>query len=153
MNIDLTLIGEDGREFAGEETVDILGLNEEGVRLNGVISCRFFAQIVSQRLILKGTWCIPLELECCRCGEFFSTTLSDSSFLRDYAVSDEMAAVDITEDIRESVLLELPNFPLCGEACRGRSLYCGQNLNRTDCGCSAPAKGGTWDALNGLDLK
>ena len=43
--------------------------------------------------------------------------------------------LDLTELLREQVLLGLPHYPLCSEECRGLCLRCGQDLNRKKCGC------------------
>ncbi len=44
-------------------------------------------------------------------------------------------------DIRELILLELPDYPLCGESCLGLCPRCGANLNNGPCGCE-PLKEG-----------
>ena len=38
-------------------------------------------------------------------------------------------------DIRELVLIELPDYPKCRESCRGLCPSCGKNLNRGECSC------------------
>ena len=43
--------------------------------------------------------------------------------------------IDLTPLIREQVLLELAERPLCREECRGLCPQCGENLNEGDCGC------------------
>ncbi|MCL5263846.1 MAG: DUF177 domain-containing protein [Chloroflexi bacterium] len=48
--------------------------------------------------------------------------------------------LDLTEAVREYVLLALPMQPLCSEACAGLCPKCGQNLNRGKCDCpTSPA--------------
>ncbi|MFZ5814255.1 MAG: YceD family protein [Bacillota bacterium] len=43
--------------------------------------------------------------------------------------------IDLTEPLRENILLELPMKPLCDEACKGLCPTCGTNLNEGRCGC------------------
>lgn len=38
-------------------------------------------------------------------------------------------------ELRESVLLELPSLPLCREDCKGLCPRCGENLNEGPCSC------------------
>jgi uncharacterized protein len=47
----------------------------------------------------------------------------------------EAHEVDVTEAIRQSVLLELPMKPLCRVDCAGLCIHCGNNLNEGPCGC------------------
>ena len=39
------------------------------------------------------------------------------------------------EDIRELILIDLPDYPLCRPSCLGLCPHCGADLNRGDCGC------------------
>ena len=60
---------------------------------------------------------------------------------------------DISGEIREELLLELPMNLLCDPDCRGLCPECGADLNRGDCGCRRNSgAGGVWDALDGIDL-
>lgn len=43
--------------------------------------------------------------------------------------------IDLTEVVRQHLLLALPMKPLCQETCRGLCPRCGKNLNEGDCGC------------------
>ena len=43
--------------------------------------------------------------------------------------------LDLTDDVREDILLSLPLKFLCQEDCRGLCPHCGQNLNEGTCSC------------------
>ncbi|MBW6431994.1 DUF177 domain-containing protein [Patescibacteria group bacterium] len=43
--------------------------------------------------------------------------------------------VDITEPIREEILLSLPFKKICEETCKGLCVHCGKNLNTGKCKC------------------
>ena len=43
--------------------------------------------------------------------------------------------IDLSEDIRESFLLEIPTRVLCSEKCEGLCPQCGKNLNEGKCDC------------------
>lgn len=45
-------------------------------------------------------------------------------------------SVDLTEDIRQEILLSDPMTLLCRQECRGLCPRCGQNLNEGPCGCT-----------------
>jgi len=44
--------------------------------------------------------------------------------------------LDLTDSIRENILVSLPWNPLCHDNCRGLCPTCGINLNFVDCQCS-----------------
>ena len=67
--------------------------------------------------------------------------------------------IDITEDIRAELLLNLPANLLCSEDCQGLCSICGINLNKHTCDCvheefdeaeAADKEPSPWDALDGL---
>jgi uncharacterized protein len=45
--------------------------------------------------------------------------------------------IDLTDLVREQVLLSLPTYPLCRPSCRGLCPRCGVDLNRMACRCTA----------------
>jgi uncharacterized protein len=59
-------------------------------------------------------------------------------------------SVDLTEPVREAVILAQPMNPLCREDCRGLCAGCGADLNVEPCRCGAPAPDPRWAALGRL---
>jgi uncharacterized protein len=108
------------------------------------------------------------QLECSRCLESFELRLDtefDLVFHREgrTIVPDDMEEEDfilLTETIerrydifpkaRESILLELPIRFLCRDECRGLCSNCGENLNKSTCGCKDAETDPRWDALKKL---
>ena len=43
--------------------------------------------------------------------------------------------IDITDDVRQSIILALPLKPICTDNCRGLCAVCGNNLNIRKCNC------------------
>jgi uncharacterized protein len=120
MIINVARIPESGLKIHDEEPGEILGLGEaDEFRAAGPIVCDLYAQVVDQMLIVRGTLTAPIEAHCARCTQKFSTTVTDSGFLRDFPGIQGTEEVDITADLREAILLELPHFPLCDEGCKG----------------------------------
>jgi uncharacterized protein len=59
--------------------------------------------------------------------------------------------VDLTGEIRELLLLEVPSAPVCRPECRGLCPHCGTDLNEGSCGCRAGVSGDArWAALQAL---
>jgi uncharacterized protein len=61
--------------------------------------------------------------------------------------------IDLSEQIVEQVLLELPLKPLCNEACKGLCSTCGTNLNNDMCGCSQEYASISFSALKNFKAK
>jgi len=48
---------------------------------------------------------------------------------------EEESYLDITQEVRESVIVNLPMKPLCKPDCKGICPVCGKNRNRESCSC------------------
>lgn len=59
-------------------------------------------------------------------------------------------AIDLAEVVREQILLELPDWPLCREDCKGLCSKCGADKNLIDCSCSESEVDPRWEALRTL---
>jgi uncharacterized protein len=59
--------------------------------------------------------------------------------------------VDLEPLVRDAVLLELPQAPLCRTDCQGLCPFCGANRNEEACGCKAPPDP-RWGALDVLRM-
>jgi uncharacterized metal-binding protein YceD (DUF177 family) len=76
--------------------------------------------------------------------------VGETDFFAERAVENVHDTVDLTDEVRETIILAFPSYPLCQPACRGLCVQCGINLNKERCGCSQPANE-SWTALSGLD--
>jgi uncharacterized protein len=94
------------------------------------------------------------RLECVRCLRTFGlpltadlTVVADRAGGRgrfeeqleadDYMMFHDGRQLDLREQAREALLLELPITPHCREDCRGLCPRCGEDLNEGSCGCPA----------------
>jgi uncharacterized protein len=57
----------------------------------------------------------------------------------DYMMFHDGRRLDLREQVRETLLLEVPMTPRCRPDCRGLCPRCGANLNLGPCGCAPPA--------------
>jgi len=58
--------------------------------------------------------------------------------------------IDLDPLVREQLLLALPRYPVCKDACKGLCPVCGQNLNEKDCGCDRHVPDPRWAGLEKL---
>ena len=55
--------------------------------------------------------------------------------------------IDLVNRVRDAIALELPLRVFCRQDCKGLCSTCGQNLNESDCDCSAEQIDPRWEAL------
>ena len=115
--IDASRVDPEGETLEGE--VDCIDIDEEFVRPFGGVRYRLTAQVFGTELLVRGHLEQDFDLVCSRCGKDFDDTIKVEDFTASYEVAENAPEIDVTEDIRESVLLELPNFPVCDENCVG----------------------------------
>jgi uncharacterized protein len=60
--------------------------------------------------------------------------------------------IELDDQVRDRLFLEVERFPLCRPGCRGICPKCGQNFNEGSCGCTLEATDSRWKALEGLRL-
>lgn len=126
-----------------------IALEAEGVKFTGLVfaKLRFFRQ--PDTIFVNGDLSVDIELECDRClcpvnsvlkgileiqyrpMPKFSHEATDYEGIGYYSEDH----IDLSDDIRESFLLEMPYGILCSEDCKGLCRKCGQNLNKGKCDC------------------
>ena len=115
---------------------------------NVSINLKFYRQ--NSNIHVKALMSVDMEMECSRCLAPVSMTIEATSeiqysplpkFERDQIdaigigyYSEEY--IDLSDELRESILLEIPMTVLCVEDCKGFCPNCGKNLNLEECDCS-----------------
>ena len=115
--IDVSRLDPEGETIEGE--VDCVDLDEEFVHPFGGIRYRLDVQLIGTELLVRGHLEQDFELVCSRCGEDFDDTIKVDDFTESYEISEKTSEVVLTEDVRESIILTLPSYPVCSEACPG----------------------------------
>lgn len=78
-----------------------------------------------------------MDQECARCLAHFEVPLKLKTEL-DYDVKG-VRSIEISEDVRQEIMLGYPLKILCREECKGFCPTCGQNLNEKECNCRRQA--------------
>lgn len=150
MIIEIHKISPDGSSYEGEEPGEILQLDQDKfARSGGPIGYKFFIHKVGSEMIVQGTIEAPVKLLCGRCGGFFSTTIHLSSFLHAYEISAGLETLDVTPDMREDILLELPAYPKCSWEGEGVCPFSGVDLSELKLPDAASGDS-RWGALEGF---
>ncbi|RKX25955.1 MAG: hypothetical protein DRP45_04695 [Candidatus Zixiibacteriota bacterium] len=116
----------------------------------------------------QGSVSAQLLMECARCLAEFPMEVDSKT---DFVISAGMLAekhkdviddedyvllrgndlcVDVSEPVRQAVVLSLPLKPLCSEECKGLCARCGTNLNKKTCSCVIEETDSRWDGLRDI---
>lgn len=149
--IDVARLDPQGSRYEGEEPPDIVDLEEPGdlMRPTGPLTYKLNARVVVRELLVQGSLSMPVQFRCSRCGETFTTVVREPSLWITRELTNLVDSADLTEEIREAILLAFPTYPVCLETCRGVCPHCGVNRNRESCRCQ-PAEDTRWSALDKL---
>ena len=148
--INLATLAVGASRFEARATAEELELppGEWPVEVEATLGLDRTGDLVSVRGMLRSS----ARLECVRCLRAFDlplavdlTVVADRAGGRgrfeeqleadDYMMFHDGRQLDLREQARESLLLELPITPHCREDCRGLCPRCGADLNQGSCGC------------------
>ena len=158
--IDLASLPEDGKSFVGELAPEVFDLPAGDAQATGPLEYDLWAQRYGSELLLTGELSAVFEFTCVRTVHPFLQTIR----VEQTAISLEIVSegvLDITESLREEVLLHFPRDPKCengdlGQACEIDSRYLAVD-KAAESGQEAPPRAegdDRWSALDNLkDLK
>ncbi|MGI5869625.1 MAG: YceD family protein [Kiritimatiellia bacterium] len=143
---------ETAASFSGEEPIDVFDWKDDGseiVHPATPLRWSFDARVFGDELLIDGHASARFEGVCARCGRPIALELSEPlCFSRQ--LPEESAEVDLTSDLREAILLALPNHPVCDPECKGLCPRCGTSLAAGPCPCVDAVAAGAWDVLDRL---
>ena len=135
-------------------------INEENIELDkdvhvvSPITGHVRMRRVNQGLLVDGGVDLTIELECTRCLSEFEQPMHITFEERYYPTVDVVTGIplppiteddvfpiddhhliDLTEAVRQQLLLDIPMVTLCKENCAGLCSQCGKDLNLGPCNC------------------
>jgi len=108
---------------------------------------------VGHEILARGELHSTLVCHCDRCLETYRHPVATADVCH---LVEEPAdlTIDLTEAIREDILLVFPEQCLCRPECRGLCPHCGQNLNAGQCACATrETRRDAWGVLDHLHLQ
>jgi len=133
-----------------------LDLRDEIVRAEKPLIYELAIQRLDNALLIRGRLSLPLQCRCVRCLKLFVHPLNLDPWTRHLPLEGEEKVaivddcVDLTPSLREDILLEFPQHPLCDRECRGLPKTTIGKANGTG-GPGKPAVGSSaWAELNKL---
>jgi uncharacterized protein len=126
-------------------------------------------KVIVSNIRVVGKWSGDFEANCARCLEQVQQHLErDFDLLYRPLGSDRRAdevsiseaeteigyyqgeGMELTDSLREQVLLAAPIKIVCSETCKGICAQCGKNLNEGSCDCAPVISDPRWEALKDL---
>ncbi|MGB0387638.1 MAG: YceD family protein [Ardenticatenaceae bacterium] len=125
---------------------------------------------IPKGILVNGDFKTMLEFSCDRCLEPLDQTISieleeefrpavdlltgaslpQSEDDEEATQIDAKNIIDLSEVIRQALLLGFPSRRLCRSDCKGLCVECGQNLNQGECNCATESLDPRWSALRSL---
>jgi uncharacterized protein len=119
---------------------------------NGILAIAHLSTVVRltcDRCLEPFDWPVSFELE-----ETFHPLIDIHTGVRlpivpgeEELAMDEHHVIDLTEVVRQGLLVALPMHPLCRSDCAGLCPQCGHNLNEGSCDCPTPPGDPRWAIL------
>jgi len=151
MKINIHLVRDDGYHIEGEDPASILDVQDHEWSFREPIFHKLDASLVDGALLVTGRLWTKGRVRCSRCLQEFSHPLEITEFVSHTPIG-TADIVDLTPEIRETILLEIPQKPLCKEDCRGLCPVCGADWNQQTCDCSKRSGEIRWAGLDKLEF-
>ena len=115
--VDVSRLDPEGETLEGE--VEAVDIDEEFVHPFGGVRYELKVQAFGSELLVRGRLEQDFDLVCSRCGKDFDDTVKVEDFTVSVEIDPKNPEVDLTEELRESIILNLPTYPVCDETCPG----------------------------------
>ena len=146
MVIDVKKLKQSGKEecsFHFETEMDSEIITLPGAKFLPPVSVTGTLTLSGKTVFVFGEIEYSLSSPCSRCLKetvYHSVVDFDEEFTEDKTVEDaylySRGLVDLSDMVREKIILSMPVAVLCDENCKGICLKCGANLNETHCDCN-----------------
>lgn len=119
-----------------EQSLDAkdLDLQIPGVNFSQPLGIKLKAYMITNAVTANVELETKINSVCSRCLTELNRDLN-RRFDFNYSVNSQQNYIDLTEDIREELILCFPMKSLCRVDCRGLCPKCGKDLNQDECNC------------------
>ena len=141
-----------GSTFSGEEPADVFEWENRDTEIvfpASPLRWSFTAKLFGSELLIEGKASAEFKGICARCGCDMTLTVSEPLCFSQ-EVGEEISEVDLTSELRDAILLALPNHPVCNPGCKGLCPKCGKPISESPCKCDGPSRPSAWDVLDNL---
>jgi len=166
LKADLGLLGRERRIRVDEDLPPDHPVWEgTGLELDGPVELRLELQAVAGGdIVARGSVRASVAQSCRRCTQpvqleveeevtfLFRPGLApvEAEVAEVYTLPERATELDLSVPVREHVVLAVPEYVNCSDACRGFCPQCGTNLNESACECTVQDEDPRWAALRRL---
>lgn len=153
IKFDIVQIEHQPLELSGTEPASFLAMPDSPIlKFNSPVTYCLNISKVNQGVLVKGRVATVATGVCGGCLEPVEIEVANDEVCRYYEQVDT-AELDISDDIREDLLINVPSNCLCRDTCAGLCQVCGTNLNHGKCDCKKKQSGNdAWSELDKLKL-
>jgi len=171
MKVDLLSLTDEPLPFGFKIASGDIDLETKGTQIVGDIDVVGELSKSAAKTDVKGSIKAPLEVDCTRCltpvrrdlDLVFDVDFVDKELFPDSREMHLESAdldtdvidgneLDLSEVVREQILLNLPEQVLCRDDCKGICPTCGKDLNEDECNCGEDEIDPRWAALKDLKI-
>ena len=125
----------EGLEIQDTIEPDLLGLQKDDILFfSKPIKVEAELEKVNSTVLAKTNVQGKFSTACARCLEAVERPWDEEYYL-DFPVDKTTEYIDLEDNIRQEILMNLPTRILCKDDCQGLCLKCGANLNKEKCKC------------------
>lgn len=153
--IDIRSLPDGGRDISGQESPDFFGLEaKDSIQAASPLTYELHIERDSGDLLISGRLAVTFSLECGCCLERFDYHVEMEDYASELEIAKD-ATINLTDTIREDILLTLPSYPRCEDGnVRPRQCPAEGRFEPAleTAGEEPPNAGqGVWEALNKLN--
>ncbi len=161
--IKISKLSEGEHRYPFEADAADLGLNEE---FHGKVSAEAILQKSPRQVFLRVVAEANATFQCDRCLDSFEKHLKtgyEILYITEnqpdgepddrtevQVISPDTNYLDLDDDVRQYLVLSVPQKLLCSNECQGLCPTCGKNKNHEPCVCPTESLDSRWDALKAL---
>jgi uncharacterized protein len=114
-----------------------LGLeNSDDIQFIDPVDVNFDLEKVSNTVLAKIKVAAKFTSICSRCLEPVESSVKENLKLN-FPTENQTDYIDLGEDIRQEMVMDMPVRLLCKDDCKGLCVHCGVNLNTEKCQCAS----------------
>lgn len=117
-----------------------------GFEFDSLVEFEFTVSVFSNVILVKGDIRTKCNAECNRCLKKLELPVYCQNLILNYENTGQ-DSIDLSENIREEIILSLPGKVLCMDECKGFCPGCKVNLNEETCFCDQSARKNTFNHI------
>ncbi|MDD5661196.1 MAG: DUF177 domain-containing protein [Candidatus Omnitrophica bacterium] len=136
MKIIINQVPQGGLYLEEEASAKELDLETDLIKFRTPLKLNAHVFLITNALTVELNIRAVLFSNCSRCLEEFEWKINKDTQLN-YSLGSRDVFIDLSDDIREEVILDYPIKPLCRSNCKGLCVQCGKNKNQGGCNCGS----------------